>query len=108
MIMQFGLVYVCVACVWAVGASSIGRSEDPCIAPLQWEGRRVQYDHSTGRNTRAAVAYDAQNQRVRVLEQKTGHTPCKKYVAKYHLSTLMRIFFIYYLDLLLTLAKRSS
>lgn len=51
----------------------------PCLAPLQWEGRTVQYDHGTGRNTRAAVTYDAQNQRIRVLEQKTGHTPCKKY-----------------------------
>ncbi len=51
----------------------------PCLAPLQWEGRTVEYDHGTGRNTRAAVSYDAQNQRIRVLEQKTGHTPCKKY-----------------------------
>ncbi|KAF4117351.1 mammalian ependymin-related protein 1 [Onychostoma macrolepis] len=51
----------------------------PCLAPLQWEGRTVEYDHGTGRNTRAAVSYDAQNQRIRVLEQKTGHTPCKKF-----------------------------
>ncbi|KAI7809742.1 mammalian ependymin-related protein 1 [Triplophysa rosa] len=51
----------------------------PCLAPLQWEGRTVEYDHSTGRNTRAAVSYDAQNQQIRVLEQKTGHTPCKKF-----------------------------
>ncbi|MCJ8731791.1 hypothetical protein PDJAM_G00203670 [Pangasius djambal] len=77
--MQTGLVYLVVVCVWAVGASSLVRPEEPCVAPLQWEGRRVQYDHSTGRNTRAAVAYDAQNQRMRVLEQKTGHTPCKKF-----------------------------
>ncbi|XP_026792729.1 mammalian ependymin-related protein 1 [Pangasianodon hypophthalmus] len=77
--MQPGLVYLVAVCVWTVGASSLVRPEEPCVAPLQWEGRRVQYDHSTGRNTRAAVAYDAQNQRIRLLEQKTGHTPCKKF-----------------------------
>jgi len=58
---------------------SVAVAPQPCLAPLQWEGRTVQYDHATGRNTRAAVSYDAQNQRIRVLEQKTGHTPCKKY-----------------------------
>lgn len=83
--MQTSLVHVFVVCVWAVRASSLARPEEPCVAPLQWEGRTVVYDHSTGRNTRAAVSYDAQNQRVRVLEQKTGHTPCKKYVAEFHL-----------------------
>ncbi|XP_026883812.2 mammalian ependymin-related protein 1 [Electrophorus electricus] len=51
----------------------------PCPAPLQWEGRTVEYDHSTGRNSRAAVSYDAQNKRIRVLEEKRGHVPCKKY-----------------------------
>ncbi|XP_028831218.1 mammalian ependymin-related protein 1 [Denticeps clupeoides] len=51
----------------------------PCAAPLQWEGRSVRYDPGTGRNSRAAVSYDGQNQRVRVLEQKNGHVPCKKY-----------------------------
>ncbi|KAG9273979.1 mammalian ependymin-related protein 1 [Astyanax mexicanus] len=51
----------------------------PCAAPLQWEGRTVQYDHGTGRNTRAAVSYDAQNQRIRVLEEIRKHTPCKRY-----------------------------
>lgn len=51
----------------------------PCLSPSQWEGRTVEYDHSTGINTRAAVSYDALNQQIRVLEQKTGHTPCKKF-----------------------------
>lgn len=59
-------------------------SVQPCLAPLQWEGRTVEYDHSTGINTRAAVSYDAQNQQIRVLEQKTGHTPCKKYALIKH------------------------
>lgn len=58
---------------------SVTAAPQPCLAPSQWEGRTVEYDHGTGRNTRAAVSYDAQNQRIRVLEQKTGHTPCKKY-----------------------------
>ncbi|NP_001002416.1 mammalian ependymin-related protein 1 precursor [Danio rerio] len=59
--------------------SGFRAAPQPCPAPLQWEGRTVEYDHGTGRNTRAAVSYDAQNQRIRVLEQKTGHTPCKKF-----------------------------
>lgn len=50
----------------------------PCVAPLQWEGRWVLYDHSTGRNHRAAVSYDALNQRIRVLQQHKKHTPCQK------------------------------
>lgn len=51
----------------------------PCLAPLQWEGRTVQYDHGTGRNSRSAVSYDAQNQRIRILQQHKKHTPCQKY-----------------------------
>lgn len=50
----------------------------PCQAPLQWEGRTVQYDHSTGRNTRAVVAYDGSNRRLRILEERKGLIPCKK------------------------------
>lgn len=50
----------------------------PCIAPLQWEGRWVLYDHSTGRNSRAAVSYDGLNQRIRVLQQNKKHTPCQR------------------------------
>ncbi|MEE6465761.1 hypothetical protein FKM82_006679 [Ascaphus truei] len=51
----------------------------PCQAPLQWEGRTGQYDHSTGRNTRATVTYDATLQRLRVLEEKKMFVPCKKF-----------------------------
>ncbi|KAM6954746.1 mammalian ependymin-related protein 1 [Aplochiton taeniatus] len=51
----------------------------PCDAPLQWEGRSVEYDHNTGRNTRAAVSYDAQNQRIRFLQQNKRHAPCQKF-----------------------------
>ncbi|CAL8314867.1 unnamed protein product [Gadus morhua 'NCC'] len=51
----------------------------PCLAPLQWEGRSVQYNHNTGRNTRADMSYDAKNQRLRILEQHKKHTPCQKY-----------------------------
>nr|XP_046178509.1 mammalian ependymin-related protein 1 [Oncorhynchus gorbuscha]XP_046197542.1 mammalian ependymin-related protein 1-like [Oncorhynchus gorbuscha] len=51
----------------------------PCLAPLQWEGRSVEYNHNTGRNTRASVSYDAQNHRIRLLQQNKRHTPCQKY-----------------------------
>ncbi|XP_066537468.1 mammalian ependymin-related protein 1 [Hoplias malabaricus] len=72
---------VCVA-VLAVSCvrSSVGAPRpQPCTAPLQWEGRSVQYDHQTGRNTRSLLSYDGQNQRIRVLEEKRKHTPCKRY-----------------------------
>uniref|UniRef100_A0A096M7H4 Mammalian ependymin-related protein 1 n=1 Tax=Poecilia formosa TaxID=48698 RepID=A0A096M7H4_POEFO len=52
---------------------------EPCDAPLQWEGKWVVYDHSTGRNSRAAVSYDGQNQRIRVLQQHKKHTPCQRF-----------------------------
>ncbi|XP_061852672.1 mammalian ependymin-related protein 1 [Colius striatus] len=52
---------------------------EPCQAPLQWEGRTVSYDHSTGRNTRAAVSYDGPNQRLRILEERKALIPCKKF-----------------------------
>uniref|UniRef100_A0A3P8RWR5 Mammalian ependymin-related protein 1 n=1 Tax=Amphiprion percula TaxID=161767 RepID=A0A3P8RWR5_AMPPE len=47
----------------------------PCLAPPQWEGRWVLYDHGTGRNNRAAVSYDGLNRRIRVLQQHKKHTP---------------------------------
>ena len=50
----------------------------PCLAPQQWEGRWVLYDHSTGRNSRAAVSYDGLTQRIRVLQQHKKHTPCQR------------------------------
>ncbi|KAG8139491.1 hypothetical protein E2320_002264 [Naja naja] len=49
----------------------------PCQAPLQWEGRTVEYDHSSGRNIRAMVSYDSPNQRLRILEEKKRFIPCK-------------------------------
>lgn len=89
--MDTRVMYLCVVFVWAAEASSLGRPGEPCVAPLQWEGRTVQYDHGTGRNTRTSVAYDALNQRIRVLEQKTGHTPCKKYVTEFEVHCLHEI-----------------
>ncbi|XP_042331155.1 mammalian ependymin-related protein 1 [Sceloporus undulatus] len=57
-------------CCWA---------SSPCKAPEAWEGRTVVYDHGTGRNTRAALAYDSPNQRLRVWEERKGLIPCKKF-----------------------------
>ncbi|KPP66619.1 mammalian ependymin-related protein 1-like, partial [Scleropages formosus] len=61
--------------VWAGAPPPV----QPCQAPMQWEGRTVEYEHSTGRNNRAMMSYDGENQRIRVLEEKRGHVPCKKY-----------------------------
>ncbi|KAH0627176.1 hypothetical protein JD844_002630 [Phrynosoma platyrhinos] len=54
------------------------RAPSPCQAPEQWEGRTVVYDHGTGRNTRALLAYDGPNQRLRLLEERKALIPCKK------------------------------
>ncbi|XP_077363477.1 mammalian ependymin-related protein 1 [Festucalex cinctus] len=62
-----------------VEASAAAATATPCQAPPQWEGRWVVYDHGTGRNNRAAVSYDAQKQRLRVLQQHKKHTPCQRY-----------------------------
>ncbi|KAG5285404.1 hypothetical protein AALO_G00003000 [Alosa alosa] len=72
---------VCLTLVISTQANPVAPQDPalPCLAPLQWEGRIVEYDHSTGRNTRASMSYDGQNQRIRILEQKRGHVPCKKY-----------------------------
>ncbi|XP_043920949.1 mammalian ependymin-related protein 1-like [Protopterus annectens] len=51
----------------------------PCLAPTEWEGRAVEYDHSTGRNKRVLITYDSPNQRIRVFEERKGHFPCKKF-----------------------------
>ncbi|KAM7379800.1 hypothetical protein PAMP_005325 [Pampus punctatissimus] len=64
----------------------------PCLAPLQWEGRWVLYDHSTGRNSRAAVSYDSQNQRIRVLQQHKKHTPCQRFFEYIYLYQSMVMF----------------
>ncbi|XP_039381319.1 mammalian ependymin-related protein 1 [Mauremys reevesii] len=61
------------------GRAGRGQPPAPCQAPRQWEGRTVAYDHSSGRNTRAAVSYDGPNQRLRLLEERKGLIPCKKF-----------------------------
>ncbi|XP_048695142.1 mammalian ependymin-related protein 1 isoform X2 [Caretta caretta] len=61
------------------GRAGRGQPPTPCQAPLQWEGRTVAYDHSSGRNTRAAVSYDGPGQRLRLLEERKGLIPCKKF-----------------------------
>ncbi|KAM9323231.1 mammalian ependymin-related protein 1 [Pholidichthys leucotaenia] len=64
----------------------------PCLAPSQWEGRWVVYDHSTGRNSRAAVSYDSLNQRIRVLQQHKKHTPCQRFFEYIYLYQSMVMF----------------
>ncbi|TNN39230.1 Mammalian ependymin-related protein 1 [Liparis tanakae] len=69
----------------AAGASVLGLprldaspAAAPCLAPQQWEGRWVTFDHSTGRNSRASVSYDGLKQRIRVLQQNKKHAPCQR------------------------------
>ncbi|XP_061586966.1 mammalian ependymin-related protein 1 [Cololabis saira] len=64
----------------------------PCLAPAQWEGRWVVYDHSSGRNRRAAVSYDGPNQRIRVLQQHKKHTPCQRFYEYIYLYQSMVMF----------------
>ncbi|MBN3324651.1 EPDR1 protein, partial [Atractosteus spatula] len=91
--------FIAVLCLSAA-VRSLGRTAaggppaQPCQSPVQWEGRTVVYDHSTGRNSRALVSYDGQNQRIRVLDEKKGHIPCKKffeYIYLYQSSVLFQI-----------------
>lgn len=78
------LLFVFVAAAAAASVLGLARMDasvrdvQPCLAPQQWEGRWVQYDHSTGRNRRAVVSYDGLNQRIRVLQKHKKHTPCQK------------------------------
>ncbi|XP_034743274.1 mammalian ependymin-related protein 1 [Etheostoma cragini] len=72
----------------AAGASVLGPprldgspAAGPCLAPPQWEGSWVLYDHSTGRNNRAAVSYDGLNHRIRILQQNKKHTPCQNKIS---------------------------
>ena len=80
--MNVFLQFVFVLSLTKIKASVYPKAKDgspvPCLAPTQWEGRSVEYDHSTGRNTRSAVSYDAKNQRIRILQQNKRHTPCEK------------------------------
>lgn len=83
---MYRLLFVLLAVVWAsvLGLPGLGsKADEPCVAPLQWEGRWVVYDHGTGRNHRAAVSYDGLNKRLRVLQQHKKHTPCQKYVVHF-------------------------
>ncbi|KAK9396557.1 mammalian ependymin-related protein 1 [Crotalus adamanteus] len=66
---------ILISLIWAARA----QPAVPCKAPLQWEGRTVEYDHSSGRNIRAMVSYDNPNQRLRILEEKKRFIPCKKF-----------------------------
>ncbi|XP_072905687.1 mammalian ependymin-related protein 1 [Hemitrygon akajei] len=59
--------------------SAISVQPKPCQAPQQWEGRAVMYNHKTGRNSRVLISYDGKNQRIRILDEKKGHIPCKKF-----------------------------
>ncbi|XP_067418619.1 mammalian ependymin-related protein 1 [Emydura macquarii macquarii] len=79
---QLPLLLLCLSSLAAAPqgpAAGRGQPPTPCQAPLQWEGRTVAYEHSSGRNTRAAVAYDGPNQRLRLLEERKGLIPCKKF-----------------------------
>ncbi|XP_060939920.1 mammalian ependymin-related protein 1 [Limanda limanda] len=83
----------------ALGASGLGLpgsqvsgAAGPCLAPPQWEGRWVRYDHSTGRNNRASVSYDGPNQRVRVLQQLKKHSPCQRFFEYIYLYQSMVMF----------------
>ncbi|KAM3866361.1 mammalian ependymin-related protein 1 [Diretmus argenteus] len=64
----------------------------PCLAPRQWEGRSVQYDHGTGRNTRASLSYDAPTQRIRILQQNKKHAPCQRFFEYIYLYQSMVMF----------------
>ncbi|XP_032387003.1 mammalian ependymin-related protein 1 [Etheostoma spectabile] len=83
----------------AAGASVLGPPRlngspvaGPCLAPPQWEGSWVLYDHSTGRNNRAAVSYDGLNHRIRILQQNKKHTPCQKFFEYIYLYQSMVMF----------------
>ncbi|XP_041046005.1 mammalian ependymin-related protein 1 isoform X2 [Carcharodon carcharias] len=74
------LLCCCLAPVFGIARDwELSLQPKPCRAPEQWEGRAVVYEHSTGRNSRVLLSYDGHNQRVRVLEEKKGHIPCKKF-----------------------------
>ncbi|XP_067888718.1 mammalian ependymin-related protein 1 [Heterodontus francisci] len=77
------LLWCCLATVFCMPRPARGPElslqPKPCQAPVQWEGRAVEYDHNTGRNSRVLISYDGKNQRVRVLEERKGHIPCKKF-----------------------------
>ncbi|XP_056276276.1 mammalian ependymin-related protein 1 [Pseudoliparis swirei] len=83
----------------AAGASVLGLprldaspAAAPCLAPQQWEGRWVMFDHSSGRNSRASVSYDGLKQRIRVLQQNKKHAPCQRFYEYIYLYQSMVMF----------------
>ncbi|XP_038666329.1 mammalian ependymin-related protein 1, partial [Scyliorhinus canicula] len=71
-----------------------GLSPRPCRAPQQWEGRVVMFQLRTGRNRRARISYDGGGKRLRLLEERKGHIPCKRfyeYIYLYKNSVLFKI-----------------
>lgn len=60
---------------WAGGSRG---TPQPCRAPQQWEGRRVLFQRSTGLRSRALLAYDGLQRRVRVLEERKALIPCRR------------------------------
>ncbi|CAB1446557.1 unnamed protein product [Pleuronectes platessa] len=81
--LRLSLVFLAAAVASGLGLPGphVSGAAGPCLAPPQWEGRWVRYDHSTGRNNRASVSYDGLNQRVRVLQQLKKHSPCQRSVS---------------------------
>ncbi|KAM8967331.1 mammalian ependymin-related protein 1 [Pelodytes ibericus] len=73
-----GLVLLVLSSINVIGGFTLAQVT-PCQAPLQWEGRRVEYDHNTGINTRALITYDSKLQRIRILEERKSLIPCKRF-----------------------------
>ncbi|XP_029930783.1 mammalian ependymin-related protein 1 [Myripristis murdjan] len=80
--------------VAAAGALVLGLEppRGPCVAPLQWDGRMVQYDHSSGRNSRANISYDGVTRRIRILQTHRRHTPCQRFFEFIYLYDSMVMF----------------
>ncbi|XP_070576379.1 mammalian ependymin-related protein 1-like [Ptychodera flava] len=46
-----------------------GQTPKPCLAPYVWEAKVIQYDISKQFEMRSRMAYDARNQRIRVVDK---------------------------------------
>lgn len=76
---------------WAGGSRG---TPQPCRAPQQWEGRRVLLQQSTGLRSRALLAYDGLQRRVRVLEERKALIPCRRlfeYILLFNDGVMFRI-----------------
>uniref|UniRef100_A0A665U2W8 Mammalian ependymin-related protein 1 n=1 Tax=Echeneis naucrates TaxID=173247 RepID=A0A665U2W8_ECHNA len=62
----------------------------PCLAPPQWEGRWVLYDHSTGRNSQA-VSYDGLNQGPDPAAAQETHPVFFEYIYLYQSMVMFQI-----------------